>query len=194
MPDNWADMIALAAKIKDKGSDVAGIAYNIHDWPDDWLFRSMILQGGGQMLDASETAAGFGNEVGLKALRYCRQFVADAKMPLIDWDSIAPAIHRRKNRHLRRHAGATAPGHRPDRRQVHATHLHLPDRRQSQGWAADRRQCGDHHGQGCGEAARRVGVPQIRQRPGSAEDRGRDNRLYADELACGGTRVPRLVL
>ena len=87
MPDNWADMIALAVKIKDKGSDVAGIAYNIHDWPDDWLFRAMILQAGGQMLDASETAAGFGNEVGLKTLRYCRQFVADGKMPLIDWDA-----------------------------------------------------------------------------------------------------------
>ena len=87
VPDTWADMIALAVKIKEKGSDVAGIAYNIHDWPDDWLWRSLILQGGGQMLDASETSAGFGNEVGLKALRYCRQFVADAKMPLIDWDS-----------------------------------------------------------------------------------------------------------
>ena len=87
MPDNWPDMITLAAKIKDKGADVAGLAYNIHEWPDDWLFRSMILQGGGQMLDSSEAAAGFGNEVGLKALRYCRQFVADAKMPLIDWDS-----------------------------------------------------------------------------------------------------------
>lgn len=87
MPDNWTDMIALAANIKSKGSDVAGIAYNIHDWPDDWLFRSLILQGGGQMLDASETAAGFGNDAGLKALAHCRRFVADAKMRLIDWDS-----------------------------------------------------------------------------------------------------------
>ena len=51
MPDNWPDMITLAAKIKDKGADVAGMAYNIHEWPDDWLFRSMILQGGGQMLE-----------------------------------------------------------------------------------------------------------------------------------------------
>lgn len=87
MPDTWADMIALAVKIKNKHADVAGIAYNIHDWPDDWLFRTLVLQGGGQMLDSSESGAGFGNAIGLKALRDCRQFVADAKMPLIDWDS-----------------------------------------------------------------------------------------------------------
>lgn len=87
MPTNWDEMIALGAKIKAKGSDVAGIAYNIHDWPDDWLFRSMILQGGGQMLDQSETSSGVGGEVGLKAMRYLRRFVTDANMPLIDWDS-----------------------------------------------------------------------------------------------------------
>ena len=42
-------------KIRDGGSDVAGIAYNVHDWPDDWLWRAMILQGGGKMLDDTET-------------------------------------------------------------------------------------------------------------------------------------------
>src|SRR5437016_4491931 len=56
MPDTWTDMIALAAKIRTKNPDAAGIAYNIHEWPDDWLFRALILQGGGQMLDASESA------------------------------------------------------------------------------------------------------------------------------------------
>jgi multiple sugar transport system substrate-binding protein len=86
MPDNWEAMTALAAQIKAKNSDVAGIAYNIHDWPDDWLFRSMILQGGGSMLDKSEQAAGFGGPVGLKTMRYVRRFVTDANMPLIDWD------------------------------------------------------------------------------------------------------------
>lgn len=87
MPDTWDAMIALAAKIKATGSDVAGIAYNIHDWPDDWLFRSMILQAGGSMLDASETSAGFNNEIGLRALKYLRRFVAEGGQPLIDWDS-----------------------------------------------------------------------------------------------------------
>ena len=68
MPDTWADVLALATKIKAGGSDVAGIGYNVHDWPDDWLCRAMILQGGGRMLDASETQVAFGGPVGLKAL------------------------------------------------------------------------------------------------------------------------------
>ena len=117
-------MITLAAKIKDKGADVAGIAYNIHDWPDDWLFRAMILQGGGQMLDSIRSCRRFrqrGWTEGvalLPPIRHRRQDAAD-RLGLI-----APAVHRRQDRHLLRHAGATAPGHRPDRRQVHATHLH----------------------------------------------------------------------
>jgi multiple sugar transport system substrate-binding protein len=86
MPDTWEDMIKLAAAIKAKGSDTAGIAYNIHDWPDDWLFRSMILQGGGSMLDATETKAGFGGDVGARAFSHVRRFVTEGGMPLIDWD------------------------------------------------------------------------------------------------------------
>jgi multiple sugar transport system substrate-binding protein len=86
MPDTWDAMIALAAKIKAQGSDVAGIAYNIHDWPDDWLFRSMILQAGGQMLDKSETASAVGGPIGLKVMRNLRRFATECNMPLIDWD------------------------------------------------------------------------------------------------------------
>ena len=86
MPDTWDAMIALAAKIKASGPDVAGIGYNIHDWPDDWLFRSMILQAGGQMLDTSETASGVGGPIGLKVMRNLRRFATDCNMPLIDWD------------------------------------------------------------------------------------------------------------
>ncbi|MDQ6620347.1 MAG: ABC transporter substrate-binding protein [Pseudomonadota bacterium] len=86
MPDTWEGMIALAAQIKAKNTDTAGLAYNIHDWPDDWLFRSMVLQSGGQMLNASETECGFAGPVGLKVMRYVRRFVTEANMPLIDWD------------------------------------------------------------------------------------------------------------
>lgn len=86
MPDTWDGMLALAAKIKAGGPDVAGIAYNIHDWPDDWLFRSMILQGGGAMLDSSEQASGVGGPLGLKVMRNLRRMVTEANMPLIDWD------------------------------------------------------------------------------------------------------------
>jgi multiple sugar transport system substrate-binding protein len=86
MPNTWADVLALAAKIKATGSDVAGVAYNVHDWPDDWLWRAMILQGGGKMLDESESKVAFGGPVGLKALETLRKMVTEGGMPLIDWD------------------------------------------------------------------------------------------------------------
>jgi multiple sugar transport system substrate-binding protein len=86
MPDNWADVLTLASKIRAGGSDVAGIAYNVHDWPDDWLWRAMILQGGGKMLDDTETKVAFGNPVGLKAMETLRKMVTEGGMPLIDWD------------------------------------------------------------------------------------------------------------
>jgi multiple sugar transport system substrate-binding protein len=84
MPDTWPDVIALAAKIK--SGDTAGLAYNIHDWPDDWLWRAINLQGGASMLDESGTKVAFGGPIGLKALEYLRRFVTEDGMPLIDWD------------------------------------------------------------------------------------------------------------
>jgi multiple sugar transport system substrate-binding protein len=86
MPDNWADVLALAGKIRAGGSDVAGVGYNVHDWPDDWLWRAMILQAGGSMLDESESKVAFGGPIGLKALETLRKMVSDGGMPLIDWD------------------------------------------------------------------------------------------------------------
>ncbi len=86
MPDTWEAMLALAAKIKASTPDAAGIAYNIHDWPDDWLFRAMILQAGGTMLDKAETASGVAGPIGLKTMRNLRRMVTESGMPLIDWD------------------------------------------------------------------------------------------------------------
>ena len=87
MPDTWDGVIALAAKIKAGSPGVAGLAYNIHDWPDDWLFRGIIHQGGGSMLDAAGAKVAFGDEIGRKGMTYLRRFVTEAGMPLIDWDS-----------------------------------------------------------------------------------------------------------
>ena len=87
MPDNWGDVIALAARIRATGGQgVAGLAYNIHEWPDDWLFRGLIHQGGGNMLNEAGNAVAFGDAVGLRAMQYVRRFVTGAGMPLIDWD------------------------------------------------------------------------------------------------------------
>lgn len=86
LPDEWNGVIALAQKIRAQDANNAGLAYNIHDWPDDWLFRALIHQGGGNMLNEAGNAVAFGDAVGLNAMRYVRRFVTEAGMPLIDWD------------------------------------------------------------------------------------------------------------
>lgn len=85
MPDTWEGVIALAAKIKATGSDVAGVAYNVHDWPDVWLYHAMILQAGGTVVEGDRAPLG-GPDLGVKALQTFRRFVTEGGMPMIDWD------------------------------------------------------------------------------------------------------------
>ncbi len=85
MPDNWDAVIALAAKIKAGSSDVAGLAYNVHDWPDVWLYHAMITQAGGTVVDGDRVPLG-GPDIGVRTLQRFRRFVSEDGMPLIDWD------------------------------------------------------------------------------------------------------------
>jgi multiple sugar transport system substrate-binding protein len=85
MPDTWDGLIALATKIKASSPDAAGLAYNVHDWPDVWLYHAMITQAGAKVVDGEKVPLG-GPDAGLKALKTFRRFVTDAGMPLIDWD------------------------------------------------------------------------------------------------------------
>ncbi|TMH67187.1 MAG: ABC transporter substrate-binding protein [Betaproteobacteria bacterium] len=85
MPDNWDAVIALAAKIKAGSSDVAGLAYNVHDWPDVWLYHAMITQAGGTVVDGDRVPLG-GPDIGVQMLQRFRRFVSEDGMPLIDWD------------------------------------------------------------------------------------------------------------
>lgn len=85
MPDNWEGVLALAAKIKAGASDVAGVAYNVHDWPDVWLYHAMITQAGGTVAEGDRVPLG-GPDLGVKALQTFRRFVTEGGMPLIDWD------------------------------------------------------------------------------------------------------------
>ncbi|HTL75709.1 MAG TPA: ABC transporter substrate-binding protein [Casimicrobiaceae bacterium] len=86
MPDTWDGVLALAKKIRDAGgNDVAGLAYNVNDWPDVWLYHAMILQAGGTVVDGNKVPLG-GPELGVKVLERFRRFVADDGMPLINWD------------------------------------------------------------------------------------------------------------
>ncbi len=85
MPDNWEGVISLAAKIKGGGTDVAGLAYNVHDWPDVWLYHAMITQAGGVVVDGDRVPLG-GPDLGVRTLQRFRRFVAEDGMPMIDWD------------------------------------------------------------------------------------------------------------
>ena len=85
MPDNWDAVMALAAKIKAGSSDVAGLAYNVHDWPDVWLYHAMITQAGGIVVDGDRVPLG-GPDIGVQTLQRFRRFVSEDGMPLIDWD------------------------------------------------------------------------------------------------------------
>ena len=185
--------MALAAKIKAAGPDVAGIAYNVHDWPDVWLFHAMITAGRRHRLDGDTVPLG-GPDVGVKALQTFRRFVTEGGMPLIDWDQsrqqfIAGKIGIFFDTPARLRQVTDLIGDKFTLRTGD-----LPDRRQGEGRPADRRQRGDHHDARPEEAEGGVGVPQVRHGTGSAEDRRRRHGLPADQPARDGTGVPRPVL
>jgi multiple sugar transport system substrate-binding protein len=87
MPDTWDGVIALAAKIKATSPGVAGMAYDVHSWPDTWLFQATIDQAGGTMLDASGTKIAFDNAIGRKALTDYRRFVTEGGMAILDFEA-----------------------------------------------------------------------------------------------------------
>ena len=82
MPDDWESAMALAAKIKATGPDVAGLAYNVQDWPAVWLYHSMINQAGGVVVAGDRVLLG-GPDIGVKVLQRFRRFVTEDGMPLI---------------------------------------------------------------------------------------------------------------
>lgn len=85
-PTNWADIMALGAKIKALGGDVDGFAYDVHAWPDDWLWRSLILEQGEQIMKDDNKTVAFDNGSGLRALKLARQFVTDTGMVMRDFE------------------------------------------------------------------------------------------------------------
>lgn len=87
MPDTWDGVIALAGKIKASSPGAAGIAYDVHVWPDTWLLQSIVDQAGGRVLDDSGTKVAFDNDVGRKAVQQLRRFVTEGGMSVIDYDA-----------------------------------------------------------------------------------------------------------
>lgn len=85
-PTDWDAMIALGAKIKALGDGVDGMAYDIHVWPDDWLWRALILQQGAKVMNPDGKTVAFGGDTGLSALKLARRFVTDGGMALRDYE------------------------------------------------------------------------------------------------------------
>jgi len=85
-PKTWDGIIELAKRINDPGAGINGMAYDVHGWPDSWLFEAMISQAGGNLLNADGTDIAFDNEKGLNALKTFRRFVTEGGMQLIDWE------------------------------------------------------------------------------------------------------------
>ncbi|MGE8941432.1 ABC transporter substrate-binding protein [Leptospira interrogans] len=85
-PTTFDGVIALAAKINNPAEGINGIAYDVHGWPDGWLFEAMITQAGGRLLNDDQTEIAFDTPEGLEAMKTFRRLVTDGGMQLIDWD------------------------------------------------------------------------------------------------------------
>jgi multiple sugar transport system substrate-binding protein len=85
-PATWAELVALGAKIKDLGGDIDGFAYDIHAWPDDWLWRALILQQGEAIMKEDGKTVAFDSGSGLEALKLARSFVTEGKMVQRDYE------------------------------------------------------------------------------------------------------------
>ena len=91
MPDTWDGVIALAKKIH-ATSNLAGMAYNVHEWPDTWLVQAILTQQGVPMLDPTGTKIAFDNDKGVAALTLLRRFVTEGGMKLIGFDESRQAF------------------------------------------------------------------------------------------------------
>jgi multiple sugar transport system substrate-binding protein len=91
-PTDWNGIIELATRIRKAQPDVAGMSYDVHNWPDDWLFRALILSQGGKLLNDAETEVAFGGPVGLRLMQMSRRFVSETGMELLDWEQSKQAF------------------------------------------------------------------------------------------------------
>ena len=92
-PDNWDDVLALAAKIADRGDGVSSMHYR---WPgDDWMFSALLYGYGGHMLNADETKVDFGTP-GLQALTLLDRMVKVGKMPPLTTEAAFQAFYAGK--------------------------------------------------------------------------------------------------
>ncbi len=85
-PTDWKSLIALGAKIAQTAKGTDGMAYDVHVWPDDWLWRALIMEQGAPVMNEDGKTVAFGDGSGLRALQKARSFVTDGAMALRDYD------------------------------------------------------------------------------------------------------------
>lgn len=85
-PNDWETAIELAGKIGQLGNGINGMAYDVHAWPDDWLWRAMIMEQGEPVMNADGKTVAFGGESGKKALDKAVRFVQEGAMGLRDFE------------------------------------------------------------------------------------------------------------
>lgn len=85
-PKTFDGIIKLAAKINDPANSINGMAYDVHGWPDSWLFEAAIGQSGGRLLSEDGQDIAFDGPAGLNALKTFRRFVTEGGMQMIDWE------------------------------------------------------------------------------------------------------------
>jgi multiple sugar transport system substrate-binding protein len=85
-PKTFDGIIALAKKINEPANGINGMAYDVHGWPDSWLFEAAISQSGGRLLTEDGQDIAFDGPSGLNALKTFRRFVTEGGMQLIDWE------------------------------------------------------------------------------------------------------------
>ncbi|KAF0230838.1 MAG: multiple sugar transport system substrate-binding [Beijerinckiaceae bacterium] len=85
-PKTFDGIIKLAQKINDPANGINGMAYDVHGWPDSWLFEAAISQSGGRLLTVDGNDVAFDGPSGLNALKTFRRFVTEGGMQLIDWE------------------------------------------------------------------------------------------------------------
>lgn len=86
IPGNWDELLDRANKIHTADPKVAGIGYTIYDWPDDWLWQTILRQQGTQLVDPETGKAGFDNEKGLEALKILRRIVTEGGEALLEFE------------------------------------------------------------------------------------------------------------
>lgn len=86
IPTDWNALLTKAKTVHDSDKQVSGLGYSIYDFPDDWLWRTILLQQGTRVIDPATGKAGFDNEKGLEALKILRRVVTEGGDPLLEFE------------------------------------------------------------------------------------------------------------